>query len=65
MVIPDQFIDRTQQRPLSFFGEGCVAHVAMADPFCPSLSKLLAEVASPLMPAGMWSFVHDLSVNCG
>jgi len=51
MMVPDQFIDRTMQRPLSFFGEGCVAHVAMADPFCPSLSKLLADVAGPLMPA--------------
>ena len=52
MVVPDQFIDRTHQRPLSFFGEGAVAHVAMADPFCPSLSRLLADVADSLMPEG-------------
>jgi len=52
MVVPDQFIDRSHQRPLSFFGEGAVAHVAMADPFCPSLSRLLADVADSLMPEG-------------
>jgi 5'-methylthioadenosine phosphorylase len=52
MVVPDQFIDRTHQRPLSFFGEGAVAHVALADPFCGSLSRLLADVADSLMPEG-------------
>jgi len=52
MVVPDQFIDRTLQRPLSFFGEGAVAHVTMADPFCPSLSRVLADVAESLMPEG-------------
>jgi 5'-methylthioadenosine phosphorylase len=52
MVVPDQFIDRSHQRPLSFFGEGAVAHVALADPFCPGLSRLLADVADSLMPAG-------------
>jgi 5'-methylthioadenosine phosphorylase len=52
MVVPDQFIDRTYQRPLSFFGEGAVAHVALADPFCPSLSRLLGDVADSLMPEG-------------
>ena len=52
MVVPDQFIDRTHQRPISFFGQGAVAHVALADPFCPSLSRLLADVADSLMPEG-------------
>jgi 5'-methylthioadenosine phosphorylase len=52
MVVPDQFIDRTHDRPKSFFGEGAVAHVALADPFCPSLSRLLADVADSLMPEG-------------
>jgi 5'-methylthioadenosine phosphorylase len=42
VVVPDQFIDRTQQRRSSFFGEGLVAHVAFAHPFCPVLSKLMA-----------------------
>lgn len=52
MVVPDQFIDRTHQRPLSFFGEGLVAHVTAADPFCPTLSTILADVADSLMPEG-------------
>ena len=42
MVVPDQFIDRTHQRPQSFFGDGCVAHVSLADPTCPILNELLA-----------------------
>jgi 5'-methylthioadenosine phosphorylase len=45
VVIPDQFIDRTTQRPSTFFGRGIVAHVSMADPFCGELSALLAGAA--------------------
>ena len=52
MVVPDQFIDRTMQRPQSFFGDGCVAHVSLAEPFCSRLSDLLASAASMAMPAG-------------
>ena len=52
MVVPDQFIDRTHQRPLTFFCDGAVAHVTMADPFCPTLSRLLAEAGESLMPEG-------------
>jgi 5'-methylthioadenosine phosphorylase len=52
MMVPDQFIDRTHQRPLSFFGEGLVAHVTNADPFCPVLSSILADAGESLMPAG-------------
>ncbi|MDP5123916.1 MAG: S-methyl-5'-thioadenosine phosphorylase, partial [Cyanobium sp. MAG_04] len=52
MLVPDQFIDRTHQRPLTLFGEGLVAHVAFAEPFCPALSRLLADVAESLMPEG-------------
>jgi 5'-methylthioadenosine phosphorylase len=52
MVVPDQFIDRTQQRPPTFFGEGCVAHVSLADPFCSRLSKLVSEAAEASLPKG-------------
>ena len=52
MLVPDQFIDRTHQRPLSFFGDGLVAHVTAADPFCPVLSRILADVGDSLMPEG-------------
>lgn len=43
VVIPDQFIDRTRHRVDTFFGDGIVAHVSLADPFCPDLSRLAAE----------------------
>jgi 5'-methylthioadenosine phosphorylase len=42
MVIPDQFIDRTTRRESSFFGEGFVVHVAIADPTCADLGSVLA-----------------------
>jgi 5'-methylthioadenosine phosphorylase len=45
IVVPDQFIDRTTQRPSTFFGGGIVAHVSLAEPFCPELSRSLAEAA--------------------
>src|SRR6188474_2808296 len=45
LVIPDQFIDRTTQRPSTFFGKGIVAHVGMADPFCSDLSRVLQDSA--------------------
>ena len=41
-VAVDQFIDRTKARADSFFGSGFVAHVSMADPVCPRLSKMAA-----------------------
>jgi 5'-methylthioadenosine phosphorylase len=52
MVVPDQFIDRTHQRPLTFFGEGVVAHVTVADPYCAALSRILEDVGDSLMPEG-------------
>ena len=45
LVVPDQFIDRTTQRPSTFFGAGIVAHVSLADPFCPVLSRQLVDAA--------------------
>ncbi|MFC1919121.1 S-methyl-5'-thioadenosine phosphorylase, partial [Chloroflexota bacterium] len=45
LLIPDQLIDRTKGRASSFFGEGIVAHIPFADPFCPALSKVLYESA--------------------
>ncbi len=44
-VFVDQFIDRTFAREKSFFGPGCVAHVAMADPVSPNLADK-AEAAA-------------------
>ena len=45
LVVPDQFIDRTTQRPSTFFGNGLVAHVSLADPFCQELSAVLVQSA--------------------
>jgi 5'-methylthioadenosine phosphorylase len=44
-VIVDQYIDRTFAREKSFFGDGLVAHVSIADPVCPRLAGLAAEAA--------------------
>jgi 5'-methylthioadenosine phosphorylase len=38
VVIPDQFIDRTVSRKSTFFGEGIVVHVSLADPVCTVLA---------------------------
>ena len=45
IVIPDQLIDRTRQRSSTFFGDGIVAHVGFADPFCPVLSGVIFRSA--------------------
>lgn len=39
IVIPDQLFDFTKDRKRSFFGDGFVAHVGVADPFCPEFSS--------------------------
>jgi 5'-methylthioadenosine phosphorylase len=44
-VIIDQFIDRTFAREKTFFGTGCVAHVAMADPISPGLAEKVDAAA--------------------
>ena len=43
MVLVDQFIDLTRKREGSFFGDGAVAHVSLADPVCTVLRGVLAE----------------------
>ena len=45
IVIPDQLFDFTKGRERSFFTGGMVAHVGVADPFCPQLSATLADAA--------------------
>lgn len=47
-VLIDQFIDRSFAREKSFFGEGCVAHVSIADPVCARLGDALAEAATTI-----------------
>lgn len=43
IVIPDQLFDNTKERERTFFGEGLVVHVSVADPFCPDLSAQLRK----------------------
>ena len=45
-LIPDQFFDRTVARASSFFGDGLVAHVSMADPVCSHLSGILSQACT-------------------
>ena len=45
IVIPDQLFDYTRNRINTFFGEGLVGHVSVADPFCEDLSNQLAYAA--------------------
>lgn len=42
-VVPDQLFDHTKNRVSTFFGDGLVAHVSLAHPFCPVLSELIYE----------------------
>jgi 5'-methylthioadenosine phosphorylase len=39
IVIPDQIFDNTRTRPRSFFGEGLVVHISVADPVCKNFSQ--------------------------
>ncbi len=43
ILIPDQFFDRTNGRPSTFFGGGLIAHISMADPTCPVLGGILYQ----------------------
>jgi len=45
LVIVDQLIDRTRGRTSTFFGDGIVAHIQFADPFCPDLRQILYDAA--------------------
>jgi 5'-methylthioadenosine phosphorylase len=57
IVFPDQFFDRTRQRPSTFFGGGIAAHVSFADPVCADLVTTLEHIAR----AGL----HDVDIHRG
>lgn len=46
MVIPDQFVDLTKHRASTFFGDGAVAHVSMANPICAGVAEALAQAVA-------------------
>ncbi len=47
-VCPDQFVDMTKSRAYTFYDGGVVAHVSMADPFCPELREIVVKTARDL-----------------
>jgi 5'-methylthioadenosine phosphorylase len=46
IVVPDQIIDASKGRASTFFTDGIVAHVSMAEPFCAVLSELSFDAAT-------------------
>jgi len=46
LVVPDQIFDLTRNRRRSFFGDGLVAHIGVADPFCPDLSNQVFDAVN-------------------
>jgi len=49
IVIPDNIYDNTRLRPRTFFNEGLVAHISVAEPFCADLSS---QVEAAVKAAG-------------
>jgi 5'-methylthioadenosine phosphorylase len=45
VVLPDQFIDRTKNRPSTFFGDGIAVHVSFGDPVCAEVRRILLSSA--------------------
>ncbi|MBN2525153.1 MAG: S-methyl-5'-thioadenosine phosphorylase [Deltaproteobacteria bacterium] len=48
LVIPAQYIDKTNGRKSTFFGNGIVGHVMFAHPTCPELRQLLYQRATSM-----------------
>jgi 5'-methylthioadenosine phosphorylase len=43
IVVPNQLFDHTRNRKRTFFENGLVAHVSVADPFCSDLNQRIAD----------------------
>lgn len=48
LILPDQFIDFTKKRENTFFGDGVVAHISMAEPTCKAFRNVVYEIAKSL-----------------
>lgn len=58
IVLPDQFVDRTNQgRKTTFFGQGIVAHISFADPVCGALRKIIYDAGKKLKLS-----IHDKGI---
>lgn len=51
-VIPDQFFDRTRHRVDTFFGDGVVVHVSLADPTCAEVSEAFQSACKKIGVVG-------------
>lgn len=46
IVVPDQFVDRTNMgRKCTFFGEGVVGHISFAEPVCPEFANIICDTS--------------------
>jgi len=54
LVVPDQVVDHTVSRARTFFDDGLVVHVGLAEPFCPQVRRTLVDAAGEVAPT-----VHD------
>jgi len=52
LVFPNQFIDHTKKRELTFFDQDVVVHTPMAEPFCPNLIELCSLSAERMKIPG-------------
>ncbi|MDP2922061.1 MAG: S-methyl-5'-thioadenosine phosphorylase [Candidatus Omnitrophota bacterium] len=58
IVLPDQFVDRTNQaRQTTFFGHGIVAHISFAEPVCACLREIIYKAGKKLSLA-----MHDKGI---
>ncbi len=45
LIIPDDFVDLTKLRAITFYDEAPVTHIDMTEPYCPELRKILTQAA--------------------
>ena len=48
LVVPDQLIDRTRLRDSTFFDQGMVVHISIAEPYCPATSQVIHDSAQEM-----------------
>ena len=65
MVLPDQFIDMTKHRESTFFGQGAVAHVSMAQPVCALVSDALARAVRTVLESESTQTRGSISLHRG
>lgn len=57
VVLVDQYIDKTKLRCETFFGEGIIAHVSLAEPVCHKFKSLVKEAAESIKLPGV--IIHE------